>query len=66
MDEDVPLSIRARRCCLGLIFVTRMVRSISAPFVVVVLDAVGARIMRDSSEFTDLLLLWLPSKSPLK
>ena len=51
---------------LGLLFITRMVRIISAPFVVVALDAIGAMIMRDSSEFTDLLLLRLPSDRPLE
>jgi len=65
-DVNVPLSIRARRVCLDLLFVAGMVRSISAPFIVVFLDAVGARIMRDSSELTDLLLLRLPADRPLE
>jgi len=63
---DVPLSIRARRVCLGLLFVAGMMRSISAPFIVVFLDAVGARIMRDSSELTGLLLLRLPADRPFE
>ena len=65
-DADVPLSIRAKRVCLDLLFVAGMARSISAPFVVIVLDAVGARIMHDSSESADLMLLQLSSEPHLE
>lgn len=64
---EVPLSIRVRRVCIGLIFVAGMLRNISAPFVLIVGGvAVGARIIRDSSVFMDLLLLWLFDEHPLE
>ena len=65
-DADVPLLIRARKVCLGYLFVTGMARSISVIFVVAFLDAVGVRIMCDSSELTDMILLRLPADYPLK
>jgi len=42
---------------LGLLLVAGMVRIILAPFVVVVFEVIGTRIMRDFFEFTDLMLL---------
>ena len=51
---------------LDLLFISGMVRLISAPSVVVDFEFIDARIMRDSSEFTDLLLLLLLSEIPLE
>jgi len=64
-DAEVTPSIRARRVYLDLLFIAGMERSISAPFVVGD-NAVGARIIRDSSVFINLMLLQLFHKRLLE
>ena len=59
-DIEVLLLIEARRGYLGLLSVAGIARRISATLVLMVgVMLGGARIIRDSSVFTDLLLLWL-------
>jgi len=61
------MSIRARRVCLSLLSVAGTVRIISALLLLTVsVDVGGVRIMRDSSVFTDLLLLWICVERPLE